>query len=79
MQIGFFLTPVIWQPESLGNKIVYLVINPFYPLLAVIRDPLLDHLPGGLLWTSAVGWSVLLWVAAWVVFARVRGRLAFWV
>jgi lipopolysaccharide transport system permease protein len=79
MQIGFFLTPIIWQPEVLGTAIVYLVANPFYPLLAVVRDPLLNHLPGGLIWTTATAWSVLLWVAAWVVFARVRGRLAFWV
>ena len=79
MQIAFFLTPVIWQPEALGSGIVYLVVNPFYPLLAVVRDPLLNHPPGGLIWTSAVAWSVLLLAGAWVMFARVRGRLAFWV
>ena len=79
MQIAFFLTPIIWQPELLGRGIEYLVLNPFYPLLAVVRDPLLGNMPGGLIWTTAVGWSVLLCAASWLVFARVRGRLAFWV
>lgn len=79
MQIFFFLTPIIWQPQTLGDKIVYLVINPFYPLMAVVRDPLMDNVPGGLIWTTAIFWSVLLWIASWIVFARVRGRLAFWV
>ena len=79
MQIAFFLTPIIWRPELIGTKIKFLVLNPFYPMLAVVRDPLLNHPPGGLIWTSAVCWSVLLCAAAWLVFARVRGRLAFWV
>ena len=79
MQIAFFLTPIIWQPELLGRGIEYLVVNPFYPLLAIVRDPLLGAMPGGLIWTAAVCWSALLCVGAWLVFARVRGRLAFWV
>lgn len=79
MQIAFFLTPVIWRPELIGPNARYLVLNPFYPMMAVVRDPLLNHLPDWSVWVSAVGWSALLCVAAWLVFARVRGRLAFWV
>ena len=79
LQVAFFMTPIIWQPQALGAKIVYLVVNPFYPLLAIVRDPLLNHPPGGLIWTTAIGWSVLLWAVSWSVFARVRGRVAFWV
>jgi hypothetical protein len=26
----------------------------------------------------ALAYSALLWIVAWVVFARVRGRIAFW-
>jgi lipopolysaccharide transport system permease protein len=79
MQIAFFLTPIIWKPELIGARAVYLVANPFYPLLAVMRDPLLNANPGHLIWATAVGWSVLLWIGAWLLFVRVRGRLAFWV
>jgi lipopolysaccharide transport system permease protein len=79
MQIAFFLTPVIWQPQLIGAAVEYLVLNPFYPLLSIIRDPLLGVMPGGLVYFMAIFWSALLCGAAWVMFARVRGRLAFWV
>ena len=52
MQIAFFLTPIIWQPEALGSAIPYLVLNPFYSLMAIVRDPMMNNLPGGLIWTG---------------------------
>jgi len=79
MQIAFFLTPIIWRPELIGDAVAWLVLNPFYPLVAIVRDPLLDNVPGPLIWLAAVAWSGLLVVAAGLVFARLRGRLAFWV
>ncbi len=79
MQIAFFLTPIIWQPSLIGADVPYLVLNPFYPLLAIVRDPLLGVVPGGLIYTTAAVWSALLCGSAWILFARVRGRLAFWV
>ena len=79
MQIAFFLTPVIWKPELIGARAVYLVGNPFYPLLAVVRDPLLNQMPDAVVWIGAFVWSALLWVGAWLLFVRVRNRLAFWV
>lgn len=79
MQIAFFLTPIIWRPELIGTGIRYLLFNPFYPLIAVVRDPLLDVVPSGQVWGSALAWSGLLCLAAALVFARLRGRLSFWV
>ncbi len=79
MQIAFFLTPVIWQPELITDNAQYLVLNPFYPLLALVRDPLLGVMPGPGVWIAAAVWSAVLCLFAWTLFARVRGRLAFWV
>ena len=79
MQIAFFLTPVIWQPELITDNAQYLVLNPFYPLLALVRDPLLGVVPGLGVWVAAAVWSAVLCLLAWTLFARVRGRLAFWV
>ena len=47
MQIAFFLTPVIWQPEQLGIHAVLLPLNPFFALIEIVRAPLLG--------TAAVG------------------------
>jgi lipopolysaccharide transport system permease protein len=80
MQMAFFVTPVIWKPELFGaDKQWLLPFNPFFALLQIVRAPLLGQLPAPVVWASAICWSLLLWAATWVLFARVRGRIAFWV
>ena len=79
VQIAFFITPIVWKPEQLGGKGWWLPLNPFYALLEIARAPLLGQSPGLLSWASALGYSLLLVIAGWLVFARVRARLAFWV
>lgn len=80
MQIAFFISPVIWKPELLtGAKRDLLPLNPFYDLLEIVRAPLLGELPGWHVWMASLGFSLVLVAAAWTVFVRVRGRLAFWV
>jgi len=80
MQIAFFVSPVIWRPELVGPRArSLLVLNPFYTLLEIVRAPLLGSLPTLAIWVSALGYSVLLCAVAAALFARVRGRIAFWV
>jgi lipopolysaccharide transport system permease protein len=78
MQIAFFMTPVIWQPEQLGAGQSVLPFNPFFDLLEIVRAPLLGALPAGDVWLGAVLYSLVLCVLAWALFTRVRGRIAFW-
>jgi lipopolysaccharide transport system permease protein len=79
MQIAFFLSAIIWKPEQVGAFAHYLPFNPFFALIEIARQPLL----GGDLpvtdWIFALVYSVIFCVIAWLLFARVRGRLAFWV
>ena len=80
MQIAFFVTPIIWQPELLqGASAAWLPANPFFALIEIVRAPLLRGTPSAIIWGSALGYSAVLCLAAWLLFARVRGRLAFWV
>ena len=80
MQIAFFVSPIIWRPEMLkGSSAAWLPWNPFYTLLEIVRAPLLGHLAEWHVWASALGFSALLCGVAWLGFARVRSRLAFWV
>ena len=78
MQIAFFISPIIWKPELVKNG-WWLPLNPFYTLLEVVRAPLLGEAPGDWVWLSAIGYSIVFCATAWLVFARLRGRLAFWV
>jgi lipopolysaccharide transport system permease protein len=80
MQIAFFVTPIIWQPQLLqGASADWLPANPFYALIEIVRAPLLRGEASATVWLSALGYSAALCLAAWLLFARVRGRLAFWV
>ncbi len=79
MQIAFYITPVIWQPGQLGRHGWWLPINPFYDLLEIVRAPILGASVQPVLWWASLAYSAVLWLAAWWVFTRARGRLAFWV
>lgn len=79
MQLAFFLSPILWKPELLGDGAKYLPLNPFYALFELVRAPLLGEVPTLTTWASALAYSALLCAVSWALFVRVRGRLAFWV
>jgi lipopolysaccharide transport system permease protein len=79
MQIFFFISPVIWKPELIERGHAWLQINPFYPLMEIVRRPLLGEVVPPHLWHVALGWSGVLCVLTLLLFMRVRARLAYWV
>jgi lipopolysaccharide transport system permease protein len=79
MQIAFFMSPIIWKPSQLGARAVWLPLNPFYDLLEILRAPLLGEAAPLLVWMAALIYSLILCGMAWVFFARVRGRISFWI
>jgi lipopolysaccharide transport system permease protein len=79
LQIVFFVSPIVWQPSQLGKHAGWLIYNPFFSLLEIVRAPLLGHIPGPVIWLAAIGFSALLWLMSWALFVRVRGRIAFWI
>jgi lipopolysaccharide transport system permease protein len=79
VQMAFFITPVIWKPELMGARQWLNTFNPFYTWLEIVRRPLLGELPPLSVYGSALGYSLLLCALSWLLFARVRGRIAFWV
>jgi lipopolysaccharide transport system permease protein len=56
-----------------------LPFNPFFTLLEILRAPLLGEIPSLAVYVSAGLSSAALCGVTWVMFARVRGRIAFWV
>jgi ABC-type polysaccharide/polyol phosphate export permease len=75
MQFAMFLTPVFWQSSQLSEKHVALMINPFYYMLDMVRQPLLgkpqpEHGALILAALAAAGWVVAIFI-----FARTRRRI----
>ena len=79
MQIAFYATPIVWKPEQIKEGARFMPLNPFFSLLEVVRGPLYGTAPDVQIWASALIYSLALCIAAWFLFVRVRGRLAFWV
>ena len=79
MQIGFFVTPVIWKPGLLGDWAMIMPLNPFYALMETVRAPLLEGGGGVVVWVAALLWTAAHAAIAFAFFVRFRGRVAFWV
>jgi len=79
VQVIFFVTPVFWAPSALGVWASIGQLNPIFAAIDVIRAPILGQ-P-----VAPHSWTVLLLVTAigstltFVVFARLRYRIPFWV
>jgi lipopolysaccharide transport system permease protein len=79
MQLFFFMTPIIWLPEQLGDRIAWLALNPFNAIMETMRAPLLGRPIGMEIWLQALGYTAALWAVGLAFFTRFRGRIAFWV
>lgn len=79
VQLAFFVTPIFWRPQLLGDKAWIAELNPFHLLLEAVRAPIVEGIPP---WTLYLHIGILLLVLFLVCapfFARYRRRVAFWV
>lgn len=77
--IGFYVTPILWQPKTLGERFAWLVdLNPATHLLNIVREPLLGHLPPLESWIWVLCTIAFLGVVASLMLSRYRHRVAYW-
>ena len=79
MQMAFFVSGVIFKPSQLGAHEWLLNFNPFFSILEIVRGPLMGVVPTSVTYLSALLYSLAICGGAWLIFARVRGRIAFWI
>lgn len=79
VQLAFFVSPILWKPELLGDAMVWMALNPFYAMLETVRGPLVEGGGPLLAWVAAVLYTMANVVLAGALFARFRARIAFWV
>ena len=79
MQVAFFLTPIMWNPNALPPRYDWVVMfNPFAHFVDLVRAPLTGNFPSTsslifTLLTTAIGF-----IAAFWLFRRVRHRIIYW-
>jgi len=78
MQIGFFLTPILWHPQQGRVESVYILANPFYHIIELVRAPLLGSAPTMQNWLVAEITLGALMLTAWIVLSSSRRRIFLW-
>jgi ABC-2 type transport system permease protein/lipopolysaccharide transport system permease protein len=79
MQLTFFLTPVFWRPEQMQGRQVFVILNPFFYMVDMVRMPLLGQMPPPHLWYVSIAMSGIGAIVGILFFARYRRRIAYWV
>ena len=79
IQLAFFLTPILWKPELLGNRAYIANYNPFFMFIDVLRGPIYGYLPGIRVYAGTLLVIAVLYAVAIPLFVRFRQRIAFWV
>ena len=75
----FWLTPVVYELDQMSGAMKTLIsFNPLYHILEVFRAPLLLAEPTATNWLVAIGTAVVGWVFLFLLFARTRKRIPFW-
>jgi lipopolysaccharide transport system permease protein len=82
LTVGFYITPVIWIKESLGdNELVNTIVslNPLYHILQVARLPLIGEYPSVDNWIWVLIYGGIFWLIGLLMFNRFEKRIAYWV
>ena len=80
MQILYFVTPIIWMPNSIQQKVDMSIVyfNPIYHLIEMVRAPLLgSHAPT----TSYILISIIAllgWCVTMLTLGSAKRRIAYW-
>lgn len=80
IQIGIFVTPVFWPPDSLNGirRLIFVELNPLYSLMEVVRAPLLGHAASQVVYLTAIGITIAGWTVTFFLFQTFRKRIAYW-
>lgn len=79
LQILFFMTPIIWQPDQIGGRVAFVMYNPIYHLIELIRAPLLNEHIQPESWIMVLVLIGLGSLAALVTLSLTRRRVFFWI
>lgn len=79
VQVLFFVSPIIWLPELVHDRIYLVDFNPLYHFIEIVRAPLLGKLPSALNWLVVLATTGFGWTLAFLFHRRFHVRVAYWV
>lgn len=78
MLLAFLASPVLWQKKLLAGSAFVAEYNPFTHYLALVREPLLGHLPALNSVLVVIGMTSVISAIAILVFVIAKNRIVFW-
>jgi len=80
LQIGMFITPVFWTPDSLGGirHLVFVQLNPLYSLMEVVRAPLMGVPASAQVYITAIIIAIVGSSLTYAFFGYFRKRIPYW-
>ena len=78
-QVLFFVTPIVWKPEMLKERIAFALANPVHHFIELLRAPLLGDIPSALSYGVALAFTLLSVTASVLLLHRFRSRIAYWI
>jgi ABC-type polysaccharide/polyol phosphate export permease len=79
VQILFFASPILWKPDQVPARAVFVDSNPYFHLFNILREPLLGELPAISSWIFSLGLTFAVLALAALSFVFFRSRIAYWV
>jgi len=79
IQVLFFITPIFWSADALGRWKTLAECNPFFAAIDIVRAPLLGATPEPYSWLVMGLTTILGGGLTFMVFARFRTRIPYWV
>ncbi len=78
MRLAFFITPILWMPESRGQLALIAKLNPLSNFIAIVRDPLMYNRVPLDSWVVVLAINACGLVAGALAYAGTRHRIARW-
>lgn len=78
IQLLFFVTPIMWNPDALADRGWIAHFNPAYHFIELMRAPILGAAFPVVSWQVAASITALGLIVALLVLTRFRHRVAYW-
>lgn len=81
VRLGFFITPIIWIPQNGQGGVLgaFLVLNPIYHFLELVRAPLLGNPIAPISWIVVMVITVIGFLGVEVLYRRTKHLVPLWV
>ena len=75
----FFMTPIFWKADRLGEYAYLMEFNPFHHYLVIVRDPLLNQVPSFTNYAVCICIAIVMAIISIGLFAKAKRRIPYWI